>query len=85
VGVTLAPIRPILTIADICDLLRISDRQFHNLREQGFFEKHNLLHPFKPEIDSKPRYYGEPFARLFESRKRMRLLNEALADASEAV
>jgi hypothetical protein len=83
--VTLAPIRPILTIADICDLLRISDRQFHKLREQGFFERHQLLQPFHPAIDSKPRYYGEPFAKLFESRKRLRLLHEALAETSEAI
>jgi hypothetical protein len=60
-SVTLAPIRPVLRIGDICELLRISEPQFYKLKDQGWFAKHHLLEEVQPAVDSAPRYRGEPF------------------------
>lgn len=80
--VTLAAIRPILRVADICDLLRISERQFYELKTRGFFEQHRLLVEVQPRIDRHPRYAGEPFVRLLSDRNQMRLLRSELLELS---
>lgn len=58
--VSLAPIRPLLRIEHICELLDISQAQFYALKDQGFFHRHGLLVE-APKVDRMPRYYGAPF------------------------
>jgi hypothetical protein len=81
-SVTLAPIRPVLKIEDICDLLRISKPQFHKLKDQGFFAKHGLL--VEVDVDSDPRYCGEPFVNWLAARKRDTQINRALREVEKS-
>jgi hypothetical protein len=78
VSVTLAPIRPVLTIADICDLLRLSLSQFKALRASGFFDQYGLLIEVQPQIDRKRRYRGEPFVKFLSDQHQIRLLRDAM-------
>lgn len=76
-NVTLAPIKPILRIEDICELLGISRTQFYDLKE-SFFERHSLLVEVQPPIDRSPRYSGEPFVRWLGDRNQQRLWREQM-------
>lgn len=78
--VTLAPIRPILTIDDICELLRISKTQFWTLHSKGWFQKHHLLVAIQPEIDSTHRYSGEPFAQWLSDKNQARWMRSMLRE-----
>ncbi len=70
----LATIRPILTVEDICELLRISHAQFYELKAKGVFDELGLLVPIEPPLDRRPRYSGEPFERWLESKTQQRAL-----------
>lgn len=73
----LLAIRPILTVADICDLLRCSQTHFYELREE--LEKLGLLVPVYPELDRVRRYKGEPFVEWLSDKRQSALLQRALA------
>lgn len=73
-------IRPILSIADICDLLRISESQFYELKDT--LGTLGLLKPVYPEIDRKRRYHGEPFVEWLSDKRQAALLRAALASIS---
>lgn len=85
--VTLAPIRPILTIQDICDLLRMSESQFWALKKSGWFDQHGLLVPLQPTIDARTRYSGEPFVQWLSDKNQQRLFRAMLreVEASGAI
>lgn len=76
--VALAPIKPILRIADICDLLGISNSQFYELQANGFFQRHGLLVEVLPQIDRHPRYSGEPFVTWLSNKNQARLMRDAM-------
>jgi hypothetical protein len=72
----LLAIRPILTIADICDLLRISPAQFYKLKDE--LARLGLLIPVYPDLDSTRRYRGEPFVAWLSDRRQAGLLRRTL-------
>ena len=72
----LQTIRPILTIADICDLLRISDSQFYELKDA--LGQLGLLKPVYPDLDRKRRYHGEPFVEWLSDKRQAALLRRTL-------
>jgi len=72
----LIAIRPILTIADICELLRISPTQFHDIKDT--LSALGLLKPVYPEIDRKRRYHGEPFVEWLSDKRQAALLRETI-------
>jgi hypothetical protein len=75
--VTLAPIKPILRIADVCELLGICPRQFHELR--GELEARGLLKLVLPPLDRMPRYSGAPFCEWLSDKRQRRELAELLS------
>jgi hypothetical protein len=77
VNVTLAPIDPVLRVADICRLLKISEAQFYALRE-SFFQKHGLLVEVQPRLDRMPRYCGEPFVKFLSDKNQQKLWRQEL-------
>lgn len=79
---TLAPIRPILRIADICDLLRISEAQFYVLKARGFFDRHGLLVEVQPVIDDVKRYSGAPFVEFLSQKNQSKLLRATLREVT---
>jgi hypothetical protein len=76
----LTTIDPILGIADICRLLKCSERQFHELtprlREMG------LLVPVLPSLDRRPRYQGAAFVSWLSDKRQQRELMALLTEAS---
>lgn len=79
-SVSLAPIPPIMRIADICALLRIGESKFYELRESGWFGSAGpALIEVQPPIDRAPRYLGEPFAEWLSRRAQARLMRRGLA------
>lgn len=79
-SVTLAPVRPILRVSDICELLRISESQFYALKEQGLFQRLGLLVEIQPAIDRMPRYSGEPFVSWLNDKNQQRLFRAQLRE-----
>lgn len=73
----LEPIKPILTIADVCELLRISLAQFYELKDR--LGALGLLIPVYPELDRKPRYLGAPFVEWLSNKRQAELLRRTLA------
>ena len=73
----LLAIRPVLTIADICDLLRISRSQFDALKDT--LGELGLLLPVYPDLDRKRRYRGEPFVEWLSDKRQAALLRRTLA------
>lgn len=73
----LAPIPPVLTIADLCGILRISERQFYTLKDT-FFRDLNLLVEVEPRIDARVRYLGEPIAKFLSAEGEKRALRHQL-------
>jgi hypothetical protein len=74
---TMLAIRPILTVADICDLLRISDSQFYELKDE--LGRLGLLLPVYPDLDRKRRYRGDPFVDWLSDKRQASHLRELLA------
>jgi hypothetical protein len=75
-AVELAAIRPILSIQDICELLRISESQFYDLKDQ--LGALGLLIPVYPDLDRKRRYQGAPFAEWLSNKRQADLLRRTL-------
>lgn len=82
-SVTLAPVAPVLLVADICDLLKISHSQFYVLKDRGWFAEQGLLVEVDPPLDAKLRYHGAPFV-AWLSKKRPAHVTRAILQAVEA-
>jgi hypothetical protein len=74
--VELAPVRAILTIADLCDLLRISESQFYELKDE--LGTLGLLVPVYPDLDRKRRYLGAPLVAWLSNKRQADLLRRTL-------
>lgn len=83
--VTIAPIRPILRVEDVCDLLRICRSQFYALQDEGFFAEQQLLVEIEPRMDRMPRYSGEPFVKWLSDKRQQRLFRERLLAMEKAI
>lgn len=61
-AVTLAPVKPILRVADVCELLGIKQTKFYELRASGWFGSDGpALIEVLPPVDRFPRFRGAPF------------------------
>lgn len=80
--VKLREIDPILDIPAICDLLKVSEAQFH--RKKALLERYGLLKEVLPVIDCRPRFQGGPFVELLSDRRQQQLIDEQLRALEKA-
>lgn len=81
-NVTLTTIDPILGVADLCRIFKISESQFYALRA-SFFEAHGLLVEVQPRLDRRPRYSGEPVVKFLSDKTQQRLWRQTLRSLEE--
>lgn len=78
--VTLAPIKPILRIADVCELLGISEAQFFYLRSK--LTASGLLQEVVPPLDRSPRFLGAPIVAWLSDKRQQRELSALMSKKS---
>ena len=76
---TLAPIKPVMLVADVCELLGISQPQFYAREED--LKRIGLLRPVLPPLDRKPRYHGGAFVEWLSDTAQARYLRELMKEA----
>jgi hypothetical protein len=78
-NVTLTTIDPVLRVADICKLLKVSESQFYAIKDTVLAE-YGLLVEVLPRIDRHPRFAGEPFVRLLSDKNQARLFRAQIKE-----
>lgn len=80
--VKLADIPPVMTIEDVCRLMRISKSQFFVLRDRGWFGTEGpALIEIRPPFDRRVRYQGAPFCEWLSAKRQLALTRSGLRAA----
>lgn len=79
-AVTLTSIDPVLTIPDVCRVLKLSESQFHELTPR--LRAMGLLQPVVPSLDRRTRYLGAPLADFLSDKRQQREMAKLLEEAS---